>query len=495
TGEMTWVLGGAPGSDKLIESEAKLNRFFPKNDCVALCQYDRNFFSPEILTGVIHTHPTVVVGGVMCKNFYYIPVDEFLKSGMNSSEEVDRLLKNLIDRERMESEIRSIEEKYRRIVTSANQGVWIIDRDFKITFVNPRICEMMGYAEQELLGHRIDEFISSEELIDNAKKMKEGHSEKMDTYDRRCMRKDGEMIWVTISATPLFDSKNVFEGALNMITDITQRKQIENELRESEEKFSAAFTASPDAIVITRLKDGVIVEINEAFTKLFGFTRKQARGVSAVDLSIWVDTKDRSVFIDTLVKEKEIDNWEVQLRRKDGSIITVIDSARVISFQNVDCVLSVIRDISDRKRTEMELASLNRFLRMVSDVNQTLIRATEEMSLLVGTCRIVVEEGGYRLAWVGMMEYDEEKTVKPVALAGFGAEYTKRANISWADNEQGRGPTGTAIRTGKTVISIDIARDPRMVPWQASAAEFGYKSSIALPWLLVLLRCVDEIFN
>lgn len=130
---------------------------------------------------------------------------------------------------------------------------------------------------------------------------------------------------------------------------------------------------------------------------------------------------------------------------------------------------------------EQSLARLVRELRAVSSCNQTLMRAVDEQALLDDVCRIVCEEAGYRMAWVGFAENDEAKTVRPVASAGFEEGYLEKAAVSWAETERGRGPIGTAIRTGQTVCLQDCVTDPRGAPWRAAALGRGFRSSVALP--------------
>jgi GAF domain-containing protein len=96
-------------------------------------------------------------------------------------------------------------------------------------------------------------------------------------------------------------------------------------------------------------------------------------------------------------------------------------------------------------------------------------------------CQVIVDIGGYRLAWVGFAEQDETKTVRPVAQAGYEEGYLETVNITWADTERGRGPTGTAIRTGQPSVMRDILTDPIYEPWRVDATRRGYSSSIALP--------------
>ena len=137
----------------------------------------------------------------------------------------------------------------------------------------------------------------------------------------------------------------------------------------------------------------------------------------------------------------------------------------------------------DLERRTVELDKLNRAYRVLSDCNQALVRATEETTLLQDICQIIIEKGGYRMAWVGLVGDDTAKRVHPVAQAGFEDNYLETLHITWADTERGRGPTGTAIRTGKRQVARHIPTDPNFEPWRAEAAKRGYASSISLPLL------------
>jgi PAS domain S-box-containing protein len=127
---------------------------------------------------------------------------------------------------------------------------------------------------------------------------------------------------------------------------------------------------------------------------------------------------------------------------------------------------------------------VNRALQTISECNQVLVRAAEESDLLRDICKILVGSGGYRMAWVGFAENDEGKSVRPVAHSGFEEEYLQAANITWADTERGRGPTGTAIRTRKPSVARFIHQDPSLASWREEALKRGYASSTALPILV-----------
>jgi len=157
---------------------------------------------------------------------------------------------------------------------------------------------------------------------------------------------------------------------------------------------------------------------------------------------------------------------------------------RGIRVREAVAYISIVRDITERKRAEQELRRVNRTLRTISKCNQVTVRAADECHLLDNICGILVRSGGYRMAWVGYAENDEGRSVRPVAHAGFEEGYLQTASITWADTESGREPTGAAIRTGKPVVARDIQADHSLAPWREEALKRGYASTIALPVLL-----------
>jgi two-component system, NtrC family, sensor kinase len=139
------------------------------------------------------------------------------------------------------------------------------------------------------------------------------------------------------------------------------------------------------------------------------------------------------------------------------------------------------QDITERKLAEETLQQKTRFLFMLSNCNQALVRITDENELLQEICRICVENGYYRMAWAGYAEHTPEKSIRPVAQFGFEEGYLESARITWDNTKYGKGPTGTAFRTNTPVISQNIRSAPQMAPWHEAAIQRGYASSIALP--------------
>jgi len=169
-----------------------------------------------------------------------------------------------------------------------------------------------------------------------------------------------------------------------------------------------------------------------------------------------------------------------------GVFWTLANSEPVIdpvSGQLSAVVLSIM-DINKRKQAEDGQLRLNRALRAYSASNWALIHADDEVAYMTEVCRIVVEKCGYLMAWVGLAEDDEAKSVLPVAHAGFEAGYLETLQLTWSDSERGRGPTGVAIRTGQARICNQMLTDPVFLPWREQAMQRGYAASIGLPLLI-----------
>jgi PAS domain S-box-containing protein len=128
-----------------------------------------------------------------------------------------------------------------------------------------------------------------------------------------------------------------------------------------------------------------------------------------------------------------------------------------------------------------QVRRLERSLRLLSACNRALVRAKEEQRLLQTICQLMIEIGGYRLAWVGYVQHDQGKTVQLITYEGHGAEYLKRIEMTWADTERGRGPTGKAIRSQQPCVAQDLQTESNYAPWRELALQQGYRASIALP--------------
>jgi signal transduction histidine kinase/ActR/RegA family two-component response regulator len=141
-----------------------------------------------------------------------------------------------------------------------------------------------------------------------------------------------------------------------------------------------------------------------------------------------------------------------------------------------------LREIREQyEQREFELRKLNQTLQALSDSDQAMVRAGDETEFLQEICRIIVEDCGHAMVWIGFAEDDEARSIRPAASAGFDKGYLATLRLTYADEERGRGPTGAAIRTGRVCLCRDMLSDPKFAPWREEAIKRGYASSIALP--------------
>lgn len=123
------------------------------------------------------------------------------------------------------------EAQYRRIVDTANEGIWVIDVNHKTTFVNDRMARMLGFSVKEMIGRPTTDFVHEQERVDQAEKLETRRHGLAENYERRFRCKDGQILWTLVSATPVFDDDHQFNGSFAMVTDITAKKQAEEDLQ------------------------------------------------------------------------------------------------------------------------------------------------------------------------------------------------------------------------------------------------------------------------
>jgi PAS domain S-box-containing protein len=188
-----------------------------------------------------------------------------------------------------------------------------------------------------------------------------------------------------------------------------------------------------------------------------------ALGYAAIAL-LWI------AFSDSIVTHLKLPPAVMTIK---GSVFVIVTASLLYS--------TIRRLVQAVQLTSEDLRRVNRELRAISNCNQILLRTTDEQGLLQKVCRIVCEEAGYRVAWVGFAENDEAKSVRPVACTGTEVGSLAGLGMSWADTESGRGMVGMAIRTGKTSCIDDYATDPQAAPYRQGAAQHGFRSGISLP--------------
>lgn len=249
----------------------------------------------------------------------------------------------------------------------------------------------------------------------------------------------------------------------------------------------------PDAAILVD-RQARIVHYNQRAEQLFGYGPDELQGFLLHEL-LPPDKRETHAkmvadFMGTPTNRPMASGLSFMGQRKDGTVFPADISLGAIGEGQGLMVLATIRDVTAQKQAETELKQANRAMRLLSASNRTLLRSTREDDQLAQVCRIAVEIGGYRLAWVGIAQFDEEKSISPATYYGAEQGFLSQARMTWAEGERGTSAMSTAIRTGTIQLRQDILNDPLLAPWHEDARTRNYQSAIALP-----LRLQDEVIG
>jgi len=258
TGEMSWALRGLPGSERLMEYEAKLNQFFPVNRAIGLCQYDMRRFKPETLLDVLATHPIAVVRSMCYDNIYYIPPEEFM-GPCRAEAELQGRIRNLEERQQARESLQQSEERARRvadftnaILDTAGALIIVLDREGTIVRFNRTLEQLTSYTEEEILGHSLWEMLIPVEENDVTRKTFQDllGGQFPNRLENNLATKEGGAIRVAWTNTCLKDESGEVELIVSIGLDVTEssmaakaRKREFNSL----EAYSAAARTSNTA--------------------------------------------------------------------------------------------------------------------------------------------------------------------------------------------------------------------------------------------------------
>jgi PAS domain S-box-containing protein len=440
----------------------------------------------------------------------------FLKEERDLLNAIAERLGRVVERIRAETILSESEATARGLLDAITERAMLLDRDGAILHVNEAMAARLGRPVEELVGALARDQVSP----DVAEPQKGFFWDVVHSGEphRFAYERDGN--WFDNTFYPILDEEGRVARVAVLVRDVTQFKETERALRESEQVYRSLFEQALVGM-ISAGADRIITAVNPAAVRILGYDRAEEL-IGRPAGETWFRTPEAREAVQKAHTLGHLPPCEIILEGKGGRLIPCLVSAavfkeadggfggfvatftditeqkraeealqrshaelerrvaqRTVSLTEINALLQ--KEVDRREEVEHRLLLANRRLRMLIEGGQAVIRATEEGALLDEICRIVVDSGGYRLAWIGYAEQDEEQTVRPVAQAGFEDGYLETLRITWADRERGRGPTGTAIRTGQPSLARDLQRDPKFAPWRSEAAKRGYASSLALP--------------
>ncbi|OPX90150.1 PAS domain S-box protein [Pelotomaculum sp. PtaB.Bin117] len=258
-----------------------------------------------------------------------------------------RRARELIEAERKKlfTALQITEERYQQIVETANEGIWIIDSNEKITFTNKKLNELFGYTNEEMIGRSIKSLMGEEYRYKFER-----------DAEAKYRRKDGTELWVIVSSSRLYDHDGRFVGDLGMLTDITLRKQAENALKEREEQLRLIIENLHDAI--TKIdKNGKFEYLSPSIKNITGYAPDERMGKSAFEL-VHPDDLDRVIATyETSIKTSSSGKAEYRLRHADGHYIWLETTGNLLLDECGKFIgaTMILRDITGRKLAEEKL--------------------------------------------------------------------------------------------------------------------------------------------
>lgn len=280
------------------------------------------------------------------------------------------------------------EYKQKRIENFVEQsplGIIEWGLNFEIKDWNAASERIFGWKKSEILGKRASSLIPNSlntNIDDIWNELIEGRGG--DYILNENVTKEGEVIYCEWRNTPLLDHQQTVVGVLSFVQNVTERIKSEDKIKKSENKFSTIFETSPDAISISEVETGKIIEVNPGYSKISGWKQSEIIGRTSIELNIWMNQQERESFIRAILDKREVDGMEMQFRRKDGETIIGMLSGRIVQLNDKPHLLAYFHDISDRKKSEIELKEINkRFELLTQELDERVTERTAELSRTV----------------------------------------------------------------------------------------------------------------
>jgi two-component system cell cycle sensor histidine kinase/response regulator CckA len=281
--------------------------------------------------------------------------EELLKEIGQLRRQVARLRRQETERRRVEEAFLESEKKYKELADLLPQTVFETDAEGNLTFVNRHAFTMFGYTQEDFdKGLNAVETIAPRDRAEASKNIRRVlRGEDVGGAEYWVRRKDGTAFPVIIHACRILSGKKPV-GMRGIIVDISERKKIEEALKESEAKFRTLFELSPQAIALTEPGTGRLIEVNGKLCELTGWTREQILGRQTTERGFY-SKQDRARFVEELKRSGEVNGFEMDFRAKDGSILNTLMFTRVVRIAGKRLILTIFIDLTDYKRLEAQL--------------------------------------------------------------------------------------------------------------------------------------------
>ena len=378
---------------------------------------------------------------------------------------------DITKRKQFDEDLRESQCRLEMVLDSIADGFYALDREWHFTHVNDTALRHIGKTRKEILGRTLFDIFPAARgsIIENE------YRGVMESGKPRHFENPSLVTGRTLEIH-VYPGKDILTI---LFRDVTEQNRMAAALSNSEATLRGILDASKESIWLFS-PDGFVIMCNETALLRFGKSADNVIGKHFNEILSAELAESRLARLKEVIQSAQ----PIEFEDERGGVIFLNNFYPVINTDgHVYSIACFSRDITDRKQAEMEMKRLNRTLRALSKSTQAMLRATDERIYMEEVCRIILEDCGHAMVWIGFAEGDAKKSVRPMVCTGFDESYLETVNVTWADTDRGRGPTGTAIRTGKPSMCRNMLTDPAFTPWREEALKRGYASSLALPMI------------
>jgi PAS domain S-box-containing protein len=284
---------------------------------------------------------------------------------------------DITDRKRNEEEL----QVRAQLLDKANDSIFLLDQEGRILYVNEAAVRTRGYVREELLRMNIRDLVAAEYEEGVGPRISAIFAKGEDVFESAHTKRDGTIFPVEISVRAMeVGTKKLI---ISVIRDISERKRADEAVRRSAEMFSKLFMLAPVGMTLSNLPDGRLMNVNQEFERMLGYSRAEAIGRTTRELGVWLDPKDREHIIDQVHTEGKVKDLDLRVRAKAGNIVAQRFNAEQIEIDGRPCLLAAFSDVTKQKEVEEALrATVEQVTRSQKEWQDTFDNITEMISIL-----------------------------------------------------------------------------------------------------------------
>ncbi|WP_283744865.1 EAL domain-containing protein [Sideroxydans sp. CL21] len=364
------------------------------------------------------------------------------------------------------------ESLYRTLAEVEPDGIFVADANGRLIDVNSHLCEMLGYAGNELCGMQVSNLVdqSDTQIVESA--LNEAQATVGHNGNIQLHRKDGSRFNAELTSARMPGGD---------VLAVIRPLYLQEGSATYSNRLAAIVEASDDAIIGKDL-NSLITSWNAGAERIFGYTASEMIGTSVLCLIPADRHGEEDQILAKIRRGEKVDHYETVRLTKDQRLIDVSVTISPIKDETgaVIGASKIARDITLLKARQREIVKMSRLYAALAQINQAIPSAKTRDDLFQNACRLLVGYGELKMAWIGWHDPQSQQMV-PIAAHGDQFDYLCKIKVYASDSPEGRGPTGTSFRTGRPCICNKLLEDPVTLPWRAEIKRCGFRASASFP--------------